>query len=82
MRQWKTAALNGHLNIVELMLEKGADDFNEAMAMAAISGQVHIVRLMLDCGADDFNETKQTAASQGHLNIVKLIQERINSPSS
>ena len=51
----ETAALNGHLNIVELMLEKGADDFNEAMAMAAISGQVHIVRLMLDCGADDYN---------------------------
>ena len=64
------------------MLEKGADDFNEAMAMAAFSGQVHIVRLMLDCGADDYNEAMETAASQGHLNIVELIRERMNSPSS
>ena len=42
-----TAALNGHLNIVRANAEKGADNFNEAMAMAAFSGQVHIVRVRL-----------------------------------
>ena len=82
MRQWKQQLLNGHLNIVELMLEKGADDFNDAMAMAAFSGQVHIVRLLLDHGATNYNQALDVAASAGHQSIVELIRERMNSPSS
>ena len=49
------AAANGHLNIVKLMFEKGADDYNEAMGEAALNGHLNIVELMLEKGADDFN---------------------------
>ena len=44
------AALNGHQNIVELMIEKGADNYNHAMSNAASQGHESIVRLLLDHG--------------------------------
>ena len=47
------AALNGHLNIVELMLEKGADNYNEAMTNAAAAAN--------ELGANDFNMAMEVA---------------------
>ena len=60
------------------MIEKGADDFNWAMARTANNGHLNIVELMLEKGADNYNETMETAARRGHLNIVELIRERRN----
>ena len=64
MKQWKTAASNGYLNIVELMLEKGADDYNEAMTYAAASGHISIVELMLSHGANNFNSSFERSYKQ------------------
>jgi hypothetical protein len=41
------AATGGHRNIVELMLQKGATDYNLAMARAAKGGHTDIVDLLL-----------------------------------
>ena len=48
------------------MLEKGADDFDKAMACAAINDHLNIVQLMLENGADNFEEAMAFAASNGH----------------
>ena len=50
-----SAASGGHQNIVELMLEQGATNYNHAMSIAAYYGHESIVRLLLDHGASDYN---------------------------
>ena len=40
------AAWGGHINIVELMLSRGANDFNNAMKTAAWKGHQNIVELI------------------------------------
>jgi len=38
-----SAAYGGHMDIVKLMIEKGATDFNQAMRLAAEGGHMDIV---------------------------------------
>ena len=40
------AAWGGHINIVELMLSRGANDFNNAMEVALRKGHQNIVELI------------------------------------
>ena len=47
------------------MLEKGADDSNEAMTEAALNGYISIVELMLAQGANNYNEVLSKAAREG-----------------
>ena len=44
------------------MLDKGANDFNEAIENAAERG--HIVQLMLDKGSNNFNEAMSYPAGK------------------
>ena len=70
------AARGGHLDIVRLMLSRGANNYNEAMTRAALRGHLEIVRLMLDQGADAYNEAMTSAALRGHLEIVRLMLDQ------
>ena len=70
------AAKGGHLNIVQLMLDKGADNFNWAMNSAAAGGHRDIVQLMLDKGANDFKRAMKYAALRGHIDIVQLMLDK------
>ena len=45
------AAKGGRIDIVRLMFDKGANNFNEAMRFADFGGHRDIVQLMLDKGA-------------------------------
>ena len=49
------AAEGGHIDIVKLMLERGADNFYDIMYSASRGGHIDIVKLMLGQGADEFN---------------------------
>lgn len=69
------AAFGGHLDIVKLSIEKGANNFNLAMYNSAFGGYTDIVKLMLEKGANNFNVTMEDAAAGGHLDIVKLMVE-------
>ena len=42
------AALYGHLDIVLLMLQQGANNYNEVLSKAAREGHQNIVELMLE----------------------------------
>ncbi|CAK9100631.1 unnamed protein product [Durusdinium trenchii] len=83
------AASCGHLEVVRLLLEAGADkdaadtDGSTALQFAAGKGHCHlkVVRLLLEAGADkdaadtDGSTALHFAARNGHLKVVQLLRE-------
>ena len=54
------------MEVVCLMLDCGAKDYDTGLRVACQMGHVDIVRLMLDCGASDYNTGLQRACMNGH----------------
>lgn len=84
----KTACWLGNREIVELLIENGADvnladesEFDTSLMMASRHGHAEIVRLLLknavDVNAqDDYDNTSLTRAAEwGHLEVVRLLLE-------
>ena len=81
------AAQEGHLAVVRLLLEAGADkdaadtDGDTALHIAAKEGHLEVVRLLLEAGADkDAADTDgytplHFAARKGHLEAIRLLLE-------
>ncbi|TRZ49354.1 ankyrin repeat domain-containing protein [bacterium] len=73
------AAITGHLDVVRLLLDSGADlHFKtqgvSALSAAAAEGHLEVVRLLLERGARDHNGRAFEGASQiGHLEIMALL---------
>ena len=67
------AAKGGQKDIINLMIEKGADVFDRAMAYAAKGGYKDIVNLMIEKGATGFNRAMRFAAYGGYKDIVNLM---------
>lgn len=67
-------ALGGHMELVERMLEKGADP-DMGLAGAAAGGHMELVELMLEKGANP-TDGLSVAARGGHKEIVKLLLEK------
>ena len=79
------AAEAGHLKVVQLLLEAGADknaasaDGTTALMLAALTGHFKMVRLLLEAGADKNVSTSagqtalMAAAASGHLEVVQLL---------
>lgn len=78
------AAERGNKEIVELLLDFGADmnnddiiGYNKAVYLAARDGYPEIVKLLLDRGAtEELDDSMYDAAKFGHLEIVKLFLDR------
>ncbi len=70
------ACRRGHKNIVELLLNKGANDFDSGLVNACYSGNREIIDLMLSKGADDFNDGLSYACEGGHIDVVKLMIDK------
>ncbi|KAJ7112611.1 hypothetical protein C8R44DRAFT_985058 [Mycena epipterygia] len=83
----RTASGLGHINIVRLLLEKGAN-FNaadgkhgSALQAASAGGHTEIVRLLLENGADVnaeggvYGSALQGASEQGSLEIFRILLE-------
>jgi len=68
-----TAAEHGYKQIVELMLSKGASDYEYTMTMATYNNHIELVNLMLNLGANNYNKTLVISACRGHIDIVKLM---------
>ena len=87
------AAWNGHTNVVQILIDKGAD-LNKAkqwrenpVNRAAVAGHTDVVQLLLDKGADP-NEadtrgvtTLHLASVIGHKYVVHLLLERGADPN-
>ena len=63
----------GQIEMVKLMIEQGANDFNLAMAIAAKYGHIDIVKLMIQYGSTHFDTAMAYTAKGGHIDIVKLM---------
>jgi ankyrin repeat protein len=83
------AAWNGHLEIVKLLLEHGADvnakmeGLGTALHLAASNGHLEIVKLLLENGADvnaktegGYGETAvEIANRKGHMKVFGFIRQ-------
>ncbi len=69
------ACEGGHLNIVNLMIEKGASDWNWGLNGACIKGSLDIINLMIEMGANNWNWGLSGACLGGNLNIINLMIE-------
>ncbi|KAI3327358.1 hypothetical protein HD806DRAFT_391073 [Xylariaceae sp. AK1471] len=92
MHDWKPlrwAAENGYVEIVELLLDNGADiavtniDGWTPLVAASTKGHIDVVRLLLDTGKMDANSKDNNsrtplswAAEKGHETMVKLLLEK------
>jgi hypothetical protein len=76
------ASHNGHLSLVKLLLESGANihaDDNYAIKWASRNGHLCVVKLLLKYGAEvnaDDNYAIKKASLKGHLDVVKLLYWR------
>jgi ankyrin repeat protein len=67
------ASESGNQSIVELMIEKGANDWNWGLCYACYGGHQSIVELMIEKGANDWHWGLRYACYGGHQSIVELM---------
>jgi hypothetical protein len=70
------ACEGGPLELVDILIEKGATDWNNGLRGACKGGDPEIVRLMMERGADDWGDGVYKACQEGHLELVKLMIEK------
>ena len=66
----------GNKEIVELMIEKGANDWNKALRNACKGGKKEIVELMIEKGANDWNWGLRGACEGGNKEIAKIMKHK------
>ena len=70
------AAGEGHMDLVKVMVDKGATDVNRSLRAAAYSGYMDIVKFLLNIGATDIDEAISTAVMNKQIDIVKFLLEK------
>ena len=70
------AAKGGHMHIVKLMIEKGANDYNGTMCIASLNGHMNIINLMLEKGANNYDDALYYATICGYTEVINLMLEK------
>ncbi len=70
------ACRGGHLNIINVMIEKGASNWDWGLNSACKEGNFDLINLMIKKSADNWNYGLSGACEGGHLNIVNLMIEK------
>ncbi len=76
----------GHLNIVQYLIENGADvqaQENEPLMFASINGHLDVVQFLIKKGAkvtDQNNEALVCAVENEHLDVIKCLLENGATP--
>lgn len=71
--QFEWACSGGCIEIVQLMISKGADSWNNGLENACKNGHIDIVKLVLSYGANKLDTALFNAYLNGHMNIVHLL---------
>ena len=61
----------GYKDLVELFVNKGADNWDYVMSRAARGGHKDLVEYFINKGVDDWNEGMYWAARGGHKDLVE-----------
>jgi ankyrin repeat protein len=67
---------DNQMKIINLMIEKGANDFTWGLRGACLNGNIEIVNFMIEKGANNFDEGLYTSSIRGHLKIIDLMIEK------
>ena len=67
------ACRGGNLDLIKLMMTKGANDWNGGLYSACQGGHKEIIELMIAKGAYDWNGGLYSACQGGHKEIVELM---------
>jgi len=70
------ACQGGHLYLVNMMINKGANDWNWGLWRACEGGHLDLVNMMIQKGADNWNWGLYGACFGGHLDLIKLMLEK------
>ena len=62
--------------MVDLMIEKGANDWNDALVYACESGNIETAKKIIEKGATNYSWSLPRACSSGNIEIVKLLIEK------
>lgn len=65
------ACINGNLELINYLIDKGAERWNCALAGACEGGHVNIIDDMIMRGADEWNRALAGACKGGHMNIIE-----------
>ena len=65
------ACYDGHVEIVEMMIQKGANDWNRGLHSACQGGHIEVVKMMIQKGAGNWYRRLYGA----YLDICKKITE-------
>ncbi len=65
-----------HLEIINWLIEKGANDWNKGLINACRSGNIDIAYLMIENGADDWDEGLIYACAGKYLSMINLMIEK------
>ena len=60
--------------IVQMMKDLGANEYDLIMDNAAKEGYINIVKMMLESGATDYNSALVNAELKGYKDIIDLIK--------
>src|SRR5579872_6609560 len=61
------ACEGGHIDIINLMIEKGVTDWNYGLARACKRGHREIIDMMINKGANNWNWGLSEACREGHI---------------
>lgn len=69
------AARGGNLQLVERMVDNGANSFDDGFPSAIKGGNLDVVKLFISKGISSFDNTIKYAAKCGHIEILKILIE-------
>ena len=71
-RALEQAAKIDDLNIVRLMLDKGAVELNKALVFSVLSENTDMINLLIEKGANDFNLALAAASLKFNINLIEF----------
>ncbi len=70
------AAMAGSVKMVNFIIEKGADNYNEALWRASDYGHLDVAKLLIEKGANSYNYAMAHGAEIGHMEMVNFMLEK------